>query len=170
MTAFHRITKASLLLLAVFPATAFADTVTGSFNVTLEITSTCIVGGTTADLAFGSHPASDTNLSSSTVLQVVCANGTPYNIGLLPSNNSDTGAGEMAGTGGNTDTVPYQLRQGPALIADVWGNTATPTDVGNGVAGTGTGAFTNYTVYATVPSANFTPDSYSDVVTVNVNF
>lgn len=166
----RHVVQTSLAFSALLPSAALADTVTGTFNVTIEITSTCIIGGTTADLDFGSHPASDTNISGSTVLQVACANGTPYNIGLLPSNSDDTGAGVMSGTGSNTDTVPYQLRQGPALIADIWGNTATPTDVGNGVAGVGTGAFTNYTVYATVASANYTPDSYSDVVTVNVNF
>ena len=170
MIAPHRIAQASLLLAALLPGAAYAETITGTFNVTMEITSTCLVQSGIADLDFGSHPASDTNISGSTVLQVACAKDTPFNIGLAPSNDDDTGAGVMSGTGGNTDTVPYQLRQGPALLAPVWGNTATAADVGNGVAGTGSGALVDYPVYGTVASANYTPGTYSDIVTVNVNF
>ena len=76
----------------------------------------------------------------------------------------------MAGTGANADQVPYQLRSAAGAAGAVWGNTATATSVGNGVSGTGTGAAQTHTVYVTAPSANFTPDTYNDVVTVNVNF
>jgi spore coat protein U-like protein len=65
--------------------------------------------------------------------------------------------------------VPYQLNS-VSNTGPVWGNTATATTVGNGVAGTGTGISQPIPVYATVPSANFTPDTYTDTVTVNVNF
>lgn len=95
---------------------------------------------------------------------------TPYYIGLAPSNSASTGAGAMHGTGGNTDTVPYQLSSTAGPSGTVWGNTATTTTVGNGVSGTGTGANQSISVYATVPSANYTPDSYTDTVTVNVNY
>jgi spore coat protein U-like protein len=75
----------------------------------------------------------------------------------------------MAGTGGNTNKVPYQLYQ-TAAGTTVWGNTATSTSVGNGVAGIGNGSAKSLTVYATAPSSDFKPDTYSDIVTINVNY
>ncbi|MBU6503769.1 MAG: spore coat protein U domain-containing protein, partial [Burkholderiales bacterium] len=65
--------------------------------------------------------------------------------------------------------VPYQLYSN-ATLSNVWGNTASSASVGNGVAGTGTGSAQSIPVYAKAPSANYTPDSYSDTVTVNVNY
>jgi len=75
----------------------------------------------------------------------------------------------VANAATNTDKVPYQLNRTSAT-GPVWGNTATDTAPGNGVAATGTGLAQTYTVYATAPSANFTPDDYADTVTVNVNY
>ncbi|KLV67072.1 hypothetical protein SK36_01791 [Citrobacter sp. MGH106] len=75
----------------------------------------------------------------------------------------------VANAATNSDKVPYQLNQTSAT-GPVWGNTATTTSVGNGVASIGTGQGQNFTVYATAPSANFTPDDYADTVTVNVNY
>ena len=71
---------------------------------------------------------------------------------------------------GNTDSVPYQLRSAPGMTGTIWGNTATSSSVGNGVSGGGNGTAQSITVYATTPSANFTPDSYADTVTVTVNY
>lgn len=100
---------------------------------------------------------------------------TPYFIGLAPSaanGGTTTGSGAMssvANAATNTDKVPYQLNRTSAT-GPVWGNTATDTAPGNGVAATGTGLVQTFTVYATAPSANFTPDDYADTVTVNVNY
>jgi spore coat protein U-like protein len=38
------------------------------------------------------------------------------------------------------------------------------------VAGIGTGVAQSVPVFAVAPSANFTPDNYSDIVTVTVNY
>lgn len=123
-----------------------------------------------SDLNLGSVPSTATNLTGNNSISVTCTLGTPYYIGLSPSNANLTGAGLMSGTGSNTDKVPYQLRSSPGLSGTIWGNTATATSVGNGVAGTGTGNGQSITVYATVPSANYTPDTYTDTVTVYVNY
>jgi len=140
----------------------------GTLNVNATVGSNCTVSAT--PLAFGTVMANATNLSGTSTLTVTCPNGTPYYIGLAPSNNSTTGAGVMSGTGGNTDKPPYQLRSTAGSSGTIWGNTATSTSVGNGVGGTGTGSAQNRTVYATIPSANYRPDSYSDTVTVRVNY
>ncbi len=114
--------------------------------------------------------ASATNLAGSSTLTVTCPNGTPYYIGLAPSNGSTTGAGTMSGSAGNTDKPTYQLRSTPGSSGTIWGNTATRTSVGNGVAGTGNGSPKTHTVHATMPNANYRPDSYGDTVTVRVHY
>jgi spore coat protein U-like protein len=171
--------KRHFLLVAMIPLMGFAvapaakaNTVSSTFKVTMTITKACAVtAGTGSDIALGSHAASDTNIAGNNTISVNCSKTTPYYIGLAPSNANTGGAGTMAGaTGGNTDAVPYQLRSVSGPTGTIWGNTATASAVGNGVGGTGTGANVSHTVYVTVPGANYTPDSYSDTVTVNVNF
>lgn len=141
-------------------------------DFTLNITATKINACTVdalANASLGSVVAGTTPAPGSTTIRVVCPTGTAYNIGLLPSNGNTGGAGVMQGTGSNTDTVGYQLRRNSGSGA-AWGNTATVTSVGNGVGGTGTGGNQDYAVFASVPNTNVQPDSYSDTVTVTVNY
>ncbi len=122
-----------------------------------------------SNLSLGTVATTATNIAGNTGISVTCSNTTPYYIGLLPSNGSSTGAGVMSGTGGNASTVAYQLYQNTGL-STVWGNTATTTSAGNGVAGTGIGGAQSYSVYARAPSADFQPDIYTDTVVVTVNY
>ena len=147
-------------------------TITGSyfpFNVTATVTKNCTVGGN--NLSLGSVAAGTAGASGSTTIYVACSNTTPYYVGLAPQNViSTTGAGTLKGTGTNTNTVTYQLYSNSGLTT-VWGNTATSTSVGNGVAGTGIGATQTLNVYAKVTgSTDVTPDTYSDTVQINVNY
>lgn len=150
---------------AVVAAIAAPNPATTTFQVKFTVNKACSVSATNLD--FGTQDATATNVPGSTngTITVTCSKGTAYTIGLLPSNNSSTGAGTMAGaTTGNTDKVPYQLYQDSGL-ATVWGNTASTNTVG----GSGTGsAQAAVTVYGKVASANYTPDAYADTVTVNV--
>ena len=150
---------------------AMADTASSTFQVTLTIQKACtVVAGAPSNISLGTVAANATNVAGNNTISVNCSKTTPYYIGLAPSNASTTGAGELAGTGANADKVGYQLRSTAGTSGTIWGNTATATNVGNGVAGTGNGASQSHTVYVTVPSANFTPDTYTDVVNVNVNY
>ena len=139
------------------------------FNVTANVQKNCSV--TANNLAFGSIAAGAAATSGSSTMSVTCSVNTPYNVGLAPLNvASTTGAGTMKGTGANTNTVTYQLYSNSGLTT-VWGNTATPTSTGNGVAGSGSGTAQSLTVYAKVTgSTDVTPDTYSDIVQVNVNY
>ncbi len=142
------------------------------FSVSATINANCLVNSV-ANINFGTQASIATNLQGSTSLSVQCTRTTPYYIGLQPSNGSLTGAGVMSSVGNplNTDQVPYQLRQTAGMSGTIWGNTATSSSAGNGIGGTGTGVSAqNYTIYATVPSANYNPDNYKDTVTVTVNF
>jgi len=145
------------------------NTGTATFVTSAVVQKACVVTANNVNL--GAVPSTAVNTTGSNTLGVTCSNGTPYFVGLAPSNGSTTGAGVLKGTiSGNTNTVPYQLSSTPGPSGTPWGNTATTTTVGNGVAGTGNGLVQTLTVYATVPTANYIPDSYSDTVTVNVNY
>ena len=156
-------------------------TTSGSFPFTVKaavIKSCTVTAGAGSNIqlgAAGGVSATATNIMGNNTIGVRCSGNTPYFIGLRPSNGNAAGAGVMAAQNiapvtGNTDSIPYQLRSTAGMAGTIWGNTATATAVGNGVAGSGTGANQSVTVYATTPNANFTPDSYADTVTVNVQY
>lgn len=155
---------------------ANAATVNGTFQVLMTIQKACTVtAGSASNITLGPVNTTATNTSASNTISINCSKTTPYFIGLAPSaanGGTTTGSGAMssvANAATNTDKVPYQLNRTSAT-GPVWGNTATDTAPGNGVAATGTGLAQTYTVYATAPNANFTPDNYADTVTVNVNY
>ena len=138
------------------------------FTVSATVTKQCLVTAV-SDVDLGSVPASATNIANNGSIAITCSNTTPYYVGLRPSNNSSTGAGVMSAAAGNTDQVPYQLYQ-DAAMTNIWGNTATMSSAGNSVAGSGSGTAKSHTVYVRAPSADYRADSYSDTVTVNVNY
>ncbi|MGP9637708.1 Csu type fimbrial protein [Psychrobacter sp. AOP3-A1-26] len=142
------------------------------FIVQAAIEPSCTITAT-SNVNLGSYSANATNItgSNSSAITVNCTNGGSYYIGLQPSNNNTNGAGVMSGlTSGNADKVPYQLRSTTGTGGTIWGNTATSTTVGNGVADIGTGSPKSHEVFVTVPSADFRPDNYSDTVTIKVNY
>lgn len=157
-------------------ASAAPNPATATFQVLLKIQKSCsVTAGTASDINLGTVDASATNLAGTSNISVNCAPKTPYFIGLSPSNANTLGAGTLSALNvapvtGNTDAVPYQLRSASGIAGAIWGNTASSTVVGNGVSGTGNGNAQLIPVYVTAPSANFTPDSYRDTVTVNVNY
>jgi spore coat protein U-like protein len=154
-----------------------ADPATATFQVLIIIQKACTVtAGTASNINLGTVAATAVNTTGNNTISVNCSLTTPYYVGLAPSaanGGNTTGGGNMISTTApavNTNKVPYQLSSTPGPSGTPWGNTATTTTVGNGVAGTGTGLAQLLTVYATAPSADFEPDSYADTVTVNVNF
>lgn len=149
-----------------------ADTVTKSLPFTVQATviPSCVINAVT-DLNLGSRPASQNLIAASNnMISTTCTTNAPYYIGLLPSNGNINGAGVLTGTGSNTEQVPYQLRSAAGATGAIWGNTATATTVGNGLAQTGSGVAQTQTVYITVPNSDVTPDNYTDKVTVTVNY
>ncbi|CAM4153203.1 spore coat protein U domain-containing protein [Psychrobacter arenosus] len=134
------------------------------FKVQATVIKDCKIE-TIADVNLNSRAATATNITGNTVIGVTCTNNTPYTISLTPSNNSTTGAGEMSGTSGNLDKVPYNLRKVISGTSSSWGNISN-----NWVTGTGNAVNKDETVYVDVPSADFKPDTYSDTVTIRVNY
>lgn len=165
---------------AAFASAAIAapNPATATFQVLIKVNKACsVTAGSTSNIDFGTQDSSATGLAANNTFSVTCSKNTPYFIGLVPSNANTAGAGSMAAQNvapvtGNSDSVPYQLRSAAGAAGAIWGDTASGTAVGNGVAGTGSGAAKTHTVYATIPgtSANVTPDSYADTVTIHVNY
>lgn len=148
--------------------TGSQGTVRFPFTVQATVLPSCKVTAK-PNIDLGPHPASKKDITGNNTIGVTCTETTAYNIGLAPSNGSVNGAGLMKGSDTNP-VVPYQLRSTAGLNGIIWGNTATSTSVGNGVAGIGSGVEQSRNVYVTVPSADFKPDNYSDTVTINVNY
>jgi len=61
---------------------AEALTATGSFNVQVAITATCVVTSATT-LDFGTQGVLSANVDQTSTINVTCTNTTPYNIALL---------------------------------------------------------------------------------------
>lgn len=158
------LTASSTINLGVFSTPTTCGTVVGPtfpFTVNATIDKQCIVSSN-GDINLGDVKASATNTNGNTSISVACTNTTPFTIGLSPSNNNSQGAGVLTSTT-STDQIPYQLSSNPS--GSVWGN-----ELPNVIADIGSGVAKSYSVYATVPSTNFTPGSYKDTITINVTY
>ena len=136
------------------------------FKVQATVVNECKITTPPANINLGNVSANRRNIGGSNSIGVTCTNAAPYTIGLVPSNESSAGAGVMTGTTSNSDMIPYQLH---SADGKAWGAPTTES-LGNGVAGNGNGTAQLHTVYVTVPSADVTPDTYSDRVTVTVYY
>lgn len=140
------------------------------FDASATVTKNCNITAP-KDINFGTVNSTEVNLQGQTSFNVTCTKDTPYNIGLMPSNKNSLGKGSMkAAQPGNTDSVPYQLRSHAGMNGEVWGNTATSQNPGNGISGRGSGLAQKYDVYATVDSADYRAGEYKDKVIINVHY
>ena len=113
------------------------------------------------NIDFGTHTAGSTNLN------VRCTNGTPYTVGLIPSNGNQEGSGEMKSTNpANTDKVPYVLKKGNS--SEPWGNQSSGT--GSAQRFTGDSSNQTHTISAEVQNTDYTPGEYKDKVTVDIRY
>lgn len=139
----------------------FPFVVNGAVSGACQVTAS---GG--SDINFGPVPAGSPLQSAQGNIAIRCASGTPYNLGLQPSNMDVNGTGTMTGAV-QGQSLPYQLRSGPGISGPVWGNNGvSSSSAGNGVSGTGSGVTQTVPVFATLPDSNAVPDDYSDTVTV----
>lgn len=121
------------------------------------------------DIDFGTHTAGSTDLKQSGNLTVRCTNGTPYTVGLIPSNGNQEGSGEMKSTNpANADKVPYRLKKGTHTNAHLWGNN--PSGSGSALKSTGDGNSQIHTISAEVKNTDYTPGEYKDKVTVDIRY
>jgi len=140
------------------------------FKVQATVVNDCKIN-TTSDIVLGRQPASTTSFigSNNEAINMICTNGTLYNIGLSPSNQNENGAGVMISTDNENYGLPYQLSSNPSGM--VWGNNGNTYDtLTNGVTGQGKGTAQSHTVYVKVPNTDVKPAKYVDTVTIYVNY
>jgi spore coat protein U-like protein len=143
-------------------------TAPGSFGVSVQIVTQCVVTGTTA-LNFGNSVGVLTtaggNIDQTASLTVQCTNTTPYNIGLDGGSNSgaSTGVRYLNNSGA---TIGYTLYYDSGRLHN-WGSTI-GTDT---VPDTGTGDPITYTVYGRVaPQTTPAPGLYTDTIHITVTY
>ncbi len=162
---------AAVLALSVFIAsTSGASTVTGSFQVSANVVSTCQVQSPMM-MNFGSVTGLQSATTSGTI-SVNCVQGTNYNVALDAGLNY--GSGPLRKISGGTYSTGYYLYKPDGLTE--WGD-ATPY-ANTYPAGTaygpiiGDGTFQTYSVHATLPAFTGIPSGtfLQDTVTVTVYY
>jgi len=149
-----------------FVANAAGVPASTSFQVSLTILSTCSVATPTA-VNLGSPISTSTQAAvGSTDIKVTCSKNTPYSIALAPTGSAINGKGTLNGP--NSETIAYGLYTS-ATYGTPWGKDA------NSFTGTPstTGAEASYPVYVQVLGTDITnkaPGTYTDTVTVSVNY
>ncbi|WP_290522636.1 spore coat U domain-containing protein [Alcanivorax sp.] len=160
------------------PMLGSAATLTDTFNVLLNLQSSCTLDSTT-DLNFGDQTDADVvagNIDAANTVTVTCSDGADFTIGLDNGGNFGNGpvASERAMKSGNNSYVSYQLYSDSArTAATVW------TSADN-VPFEGTGASQDIDIFGRIPAQTPTIDgadtfnatglSLSDIVTVTLEY
>jgi spore coat protein U-like protein len=144
---------------------AEATTVTGTFNVTVTIATTCVLNSA-SNLNFGTAGVLAAPINDQSTITVTCTNTTPYNIGLDKGlNGGSVTTREMKGVA-HAALINYSLFSNAPMTTN-WGQTI-GTDT---VAATGTGSAQPFTVYGQIPAQTTpAPDTYNDTITVTVTY
>jgi len=140
---------------------ASAGSATANLGISASVAATCTIS--TSAVAFGAYSGAQVDASGTVTAN--CVIGTPWTIGLGTGTGTGATTSNRKMTSG-ANTLSYALFSDSTRTTN-WGN-AIGTDT---VAGTGTGASQNQTVYGriaagTVPAAG----SYSDTVVATINF
>jgi spore coat protein U-like protein len=156
---------------------AFAATSTGTFRVTLTITTGCAVS-TPGDINLGTG-LSAAGLNSSgatgtTSFNVTCSTGTGYTIGFSGYNDgTDTTKHSMKGTTLGS-SIPYQLTDVTPGAKNTKPLSAASAATPSLISDTGTGSAQAKTVQATVAPNSIPggapPDAYYDTVTLTLTY
>ena len=156
-------TALGFLALSLGSIPAAAGTASTTFAVNATVSATCLVSANS--LAFNTYAFAQ--LDASTTLSVTCTNNTGYSVGLdAGKNSSDPAARKMKGAlTGNTDLLTYALYQGSA------GGTLWDNNTNTLKNQTGSGSAQSIPVWGRIPAGQYVqPDTYTDTITVSVNY
>ncbi len=155
-------------LTMVVSTSAQAATASNTFQVTANISSSCIISGSAMNFGTGIDPiAAAVPLNATSNLSVKCSNTTPYVVALDAGTNAGTSSnftGRKIKNG--TATLAYQLYTDSARTT-VWGN-----GVGSSTSsGTGSGGTQSVAIYGQLPDlTGAVPGTYTDTVTVTITY
>lgn len=149
-------------LVTLVSSTAWAQqTDTDTFNVTVEVLSSCTVSADNLD--FGTYDGAQLDATSD--ITVNCTGTTPYTVEIDGGEANDTAVRVMTGDTVGTATLRYDL------YSDTQGGTLFTEGAANDVDGVGTGADQTVTVYGRMPASQLLiEDTYTDTVTVSVSY
>jgi spore coat protein U-like protein len=140
-----------------------SNNMTSSFSVLATVPSSCLISATNVN--FGTVGLVTSNVDATSTVSAQCNTSVPYTVSLSGGNAAATDPAQrkMAKAG---ETVTYGLYKDAARLQP-WGSTIG----GNTVAGTGTGAAQNITVYGRVPAQTTgSPGNYSDTIVATVTY
>lgn len=139
---------------------ASAATNANTLTVTSSIPATCTIAA--AAISFGVYTGAQ--IFQSGTISVQCPNSTPYNITM------------DSGLNGSTFGASYSMAFGTNKLGYSISNVALPSITSTwptapGVAGVGSGAMQNITVYGMLPAGQTGPvGNYSDTITMTITF
>ena len=171
--------RVAALFMAWFAGTTTvqAATQTVQFSVTSTVTSSCSAP-TATPLSFGTYnPLSGTALTATSTITITCTNTTPI---VSVTLNSGSGNGtinarklQLGGTTTSDATrmLSYNLYT-TSGYSSIWGDGSSGNVTNNVTGSAGTGSAQTLTVYGTLPGSqtNVVPGSYSDTITVTINY
>jgi spore coat protein U-like protein len=162
-TTIHNALVIALLSVSMAGASAQAATTSSTFNVTATVNNACTVSGTT--LAFGAYdPTSVTNLDATSTVSVLCTADALYKIGLDKGLHGGNTTSRQLTNG--VDSLNYALYRDASRTLN-WGENLGVDTVDD----TGTGTTQSFTVYGRIAaSQNVQAGSYTDTITISVNF
>lgn len=153
---------------------AAAATTTANFTVNSTVSSSCSAP-TTEALSFGTYnPLSGSAATASANITITCTNTTAITSITL---NAGSGTGtinarkmEKGGTD-TTKTLNYNLYTSSANTT-IWGDGTSGNSTNNVSGNAGTGSAQTLVVYGTIPAnqTDVEPGSYSDTITVTINY
>jgi spore coat protein U-like protein len=138
-----------------------AASVQGQLPVKLTVEAQCQV--TANELNFGTVTFLDNNVDQATTFRVRCTRNVDYSVRLLGGNNYASNTRNLKNASAN-ETIAYALYQ-DASRQTPWDPNASINKNKNGTA--------TYNVYGRVPAqpgADFSPGSFEDVVTIQIDY
>jgi spore coat protein U-like protein len=146
------------------------DQLTTSLNVSLTVESGCS-NVSIAPLTFGTRQVgANTNTPATTTVSATCSSGLAYYLTAGDGNDRTNGFQDwtMRLNGSDPVTVVHYKMFLDAGYTTLWGDPVRPGD--NSIAGFGSGAQQDYTIYALAYPNNEPAGSYQDTVTVTLYF
>ncbi len=145
-----------------FTGLSIAASTSSTMTVSGNVAASCTVGSI-GSVTFPSFSGAAVPFSNT--LDVTCTIGTPYTISLDAGANAT--ACQRRSTNGTGGYLKYNLYRDTELMS-AWGDGAT---CGYNKSGIGNGGLVTHTVYGQVPVQSVPPPgSYSDTITVTVNY
>ena len=158
-----KIIAVAAALSTLMASSAMAGSVKGSsFNVQVTVTAGCTISSDLTTVNFGSAAGAGAAPANQTAsASILCTKGTPYDFHMDTANSFNM---KFTDTAGATYSIPYTITGPNSTLM----TTGTQSKLSN--TGTGVNQSSNFTFAITNWSPTNAPGTYTDTVTMNVDF